>query len=302
MLAMKCFVALMITFASLSAVFAQAPKKAYQYRGKTINEEAQVYEKADFDSTIIATLPADETFDISKALVNGAFYKIRISPPGEPSRLGFIADTDIKPLFKTAKAAESKAVGEEPEKNDRKKSAKKRPPRKKKSFENTRYVGPVFALIDFQEDTMGQKLHENLGFVGLKVSGPNVLLEGVPIDVNLLFYSGAPSYYKKATGNSASGFIFMGNILMQTYWPIGPNALTYFGFGPMMKYSKFDVELFDTTTSKNQPFSLEDISVGASFDVGLGFRAGPVALRVDYQYFWEKQMYGGFSGSLQWGF
>lgn len=272
-------------------------KKTYPYRGKIVSDEAQIYEQADFDSVVIAILPGGGTYDISKGLTNGAFYKIRFTEPGQPAKLGYIADSDIRPLFKTNNPNQKSASN-----NPKKKSSSKEP-RRKKSFENTRYIGPQYAMVDFQEETMGAKPHENLGFVGMKISGPNVLLEGlIPMDLNLLFYSGAPSYYQKATGNGASGFIFLGNILLQTYWPLGPNALTYFGFGPMMKYSKFDVELRNSTTGKNQPFSLEDISVGATFDAGIGLRAGPVALRVDYQYFWEKQAYGGFSAAVQWGF
>lgn len=275
-------------------------KKPYPYRGKVVSEEAQVYDQPNFDAAVIGVVPGGATFDISKNLFGGAFYKIRITEPGQPSRLGYIADSDIRPNFKTATSNYKAAAG----KNAKKKNQPEKPERKrKKSFENTRYVGPMFALIDYQEETMGAKPHENLGFYGLKISGPNVLLEGlIPMELNLMFHSGAPSYYEKATGNSASGFIFLGNILLQTYWPMGPNALTFFGFGPMMKYSKFDVELRDSGTGKNQPYSLEDISVGLSLNAGLGLRAGPVALRVDYQYFYEKQPYGGFSAAVQWGF
>ena len=267
---------------------AQAAKSP-AHRGKIVGEEVQIYQKPDFDSPVIATVEAGGIYDISNVTFNNAFYKIRL----KPGVLGYVADSDIKPLFKTTNVPSK----------DGKKPKKKTVSKRNKTFEFTRFGGLTYAMIDFMEETMGGKPHENLGFIGAKISGPNVLLDGLlPIDVNLLFYSGAPSYYKKATGLSADGFIFLADILFQTYWPQSQNTLTYFGFGPMFKYSKFDVAVHDNSTGKDQPFSAEDMSVGAAFGAGVGLRMGSLALRVDYQYFWEKQMYGGFSGALQWAF
>lgn len=275
---------------------AQTAKQS-AYRGKIVSraenendgEAVQIYEKANFDSRVVGIAVLGQTYDISKNIFNHAFYKIRL----RPGLVGYIAESDIEPLFKNENR---------PTKNS-KKPKRKSNSKRNKTFEYTRFGGLSYALIDFTEDTMGGKARQNLGFIGAKISGPNVLLDGLlPIDVNLMFYSGAPSYYEKATGHGASGFIFLGDILFQTYWPQGPRALTYFGFGPLFKYSKFDVEMRDSVTTKTQTYSLEDISLGVAFDLGVGFRLGSLALRVDYQYFWEKQMYGGFTGAIQWAF
>lgn len=278
-----------------------ARSQSYVYRGKIISgselennpEQVQVYEKPNFDSVVVGMVRVGETYDISKNTFNNAFYKIRL----KPGVLGYIADTDIQPLFKVASGSANR-----PEKNG-KKTKKKSASKRSKTFEFTRFGGLTYALVDFTEDTLGGKPHENLGFLGAKISGPNVLLEGLlPMELNLLFYSGAPSYYAKATGRAASGLIFLGNILFQSYWPQTPRVMTYFGFGPMFKYSKFDVEMKDSATTKYQSYSLEDMTLGAAFELGIAFRLGSAALRFDYQYFWEKQMYGGFTGALQWAF
>ncbi len=283
-------------FLIVGCAFAQS-KNTYPYQGQIMDDEVQVYEKSNFDSNVLGTVQAEQVFDISKTTVNG-FYKIRI----KPGVTGYVSDADVKPLFK---AGESLPPNENKIKNKKSKKSKNsaKGSGKKRSFEYTRFVGPQYAVIDYREETLGGKPHENLNSFGIKISGPNTLMEGLmPIDVNLIYYSGAPSYYSKSTGRSASGFMFLGDILFQTYWPQGKNVLTYFGFGPMMKYSKFDVELLDTTTSKYQPYSLEDISVGMSFDLGLALRIGTTAVRVDYQYFWEKQTYSGFTAAVQFPF
>jgi outer membrane protein W len=76
--------------------------------------------------------------------------------------------------------------------------------------------------------------------------------------------------------------------------------LTY-GFGPMFKYTHYEVTLLSNTTNKEISYSLDDMALGAVFDVGLHFRlADTYALRFNVKYYWEKTQYWG--GILTFGF
>jgi outer membrane protein W len=74
-----------------------------------------------------------------------------------------------------------------------------------------------------------------------------------------------------------------------------------FGFGPMFKYSHYEVSLNALQNAKQATYSLDDMVFGAVFDVGLAFRiADTYALRFNVKYYWEKTKYWG--GSLTFGF
>ncbi len=297
-------------------LFAQA--KPYPYRAQVVNEETNVFEKPDFDSKVIATLEVGRVFDVSATVVNEAFYRIRL----KPGLLGYVSDADVKPLWKN-KAAEKpagpKAAAVKPEAKldpkalEKKKEAKalarekalekKKQAKKKRPFQYMQFVGLQYASIEYQEETMGDRRREPAGFFGVKLSGPDLIIEGVfPTEVNFLFHSGAPSYYEKATGKGADGWIFLMDFLFESYFPQGKNALAFVGFGPMIRYSKFNVSLTDVTNSKTQDYSLEDIGAGAVFNAGIGVKMDQVALRGEAQYYWEKQPYWGLGLALQFAF
>jgi len=281
---MKLFLFLFF-FSSLSL----AQQKAYQYRAGTLEDGVQVYKDANFDSPVIATLPGGKVYDVSAKIINGAFYRIRV----KPGMIGYVSDADVKPLFP---AAGGKQGGD-------KKSEFHIDKKKKRPFEFTRYAGFQYSLIEFTEDTMGDKRKDQLGFFGAKLSGPDLMVDGMfPTDVNFLFYYGAPDYYEKLSGNSTDGWILLMDFLWESYFPQGKNALTFVGFGPMFKFSRFNVSLTDPVTAKTTDYSLQDMSLGAVFNLGVALRWEPVALRGELQYYWEKQTYWGASLALQFPF
>ena len=268
-------------FSSLAMAFAApAPAGNSASRGFVLHDGAAVYQKADFDSSVIAYLQAGKIFEISGKTF-GAFYRIRV----KPGMIGYIADSDIKSSRKKNQEAAAEAANA---------PAKKK---KKHPFGFTQYAGLEFAYVNYREDTMGIKPTASLTFVGAKLSGPNLVVSGaMTTDVNFLLSYGAPSYYSQTTGNSAAGWIFISDFLFVTNFPQGRNALLYSGFGPMLRYSKFDVQL-----GKAQ-YSLEDMALGAVFTAGLGLRAGRFALRSEIQYYWEKMQYYGGALALQMDF
>jgi hypothetical protein len=272
-------------------LFAQS--KSYPYRAQTISEEVPVYRDADFDSPVIATLPEGKTFEVSHRKFNEAFFRLRV----KPGVLGYVSDADVKTFF---------ASGEKKAGKVRKKSQKPDEPQDKKAqrpFQFTQYGGFQYAMIQYQEDTMGDRRKEDLGFFGAKISGPNLIIEGeIPTEMNFLFHYGAPSYYEKLTGKPADGWILLMDFLFQNYYPQSKNTMAFFGFGPVLKYSKFNATLTDPTTGKASDYNLEDFSFGAVFNAGAAVRFRQMALRAEAQYYWEKMSYLGLSLSLQFAF
>lgn len=275
----------MILFFAGFGAFAQSQK------AKVINEGAMVYKDADFDAEVLTQLKAGGIYDISLK-TKGPFYKIRL----KPGVTGWIADTDIRVGKGTAKNASKK------DKNAEKKEEKNNFLEKKRqrSFYASRYRGPVLSYLTYNENTMGQLRTQNMPFYGFKVEGPNTMFTGdFRTDAEFLFHFGAPNYYEKATGFPASGWIFLTDFIFETAYPQSKWHMLTFGFGPMFKYSHYQVTLLEN--NKQISYSLDDMDVGAVFDGGLAFRiADTYALRFNVKYYWEKTKY--WAGSLTFGF
>jgi hypothetical protein len=82
--------------------------------------------------------------------------------------------------------------------------------------------------------------------------------------------------------------------------PQGKDSMMFYGFGPMLKYSKWDLGV--KVNNKVESYSASDISVGAVIDFGFAHRFGNMALRGEFQYYWEKVQYIGIGLALQFPF
>ncbi len=287
-----CFLTLVFPIAFPMAVFGQAAKPKQSFRAQIKHSEAHVFKEPNFDSDVLAVLSEGKIYPVSRQKVNKAFYRIRI----RPGLVGYISDADVKPLF-------SLPSQKPPPKSGSRIDAEKMPEKNKRSFQYIQYVGGQYSLINFKEDTMGVQRQDRRSFFGLKLSGPDLVVEGAfQTDVNFQFSNGAPSYYESLTGNSADGWIMLMDFRWQTYSPLGRDVLTFLGFGPMLRYSKFNVSLTDAVTGRSTSYSLEDIAMGAVFNLGGALRLGSIALRGEFQYYWEKLQYLGGGLSLQFAF
>ncbi|KHD87758.1 MAG: hypothetical protein OM95_12135 [Bdellovibrio sp. ArHS] len=245
---------------------------------------ALVYQDADFDAPVIATLKRGAVHSISTGK-KGPFFKIRL----KPGSVGWISDTDVKPgVYKLAAPKEEKKRVEEKEE-------------KRKPFFATRYRGPALDFINFTEDTLGQERSEFLPFYGVKFNGFNTIFTGeIYTEGNILFHLGAPKYYSEVTGKGGDGFIFLADFLFQTVLPQGKNGIFFYGFGPMFRYSHFTLEVPNGT--KTLSYSADDMTLGAVFDLGLSWRFGRYSVRTDAKYYWERTKYYGFGLNLGWEF
>lgn len=252
--------------------------QAQAQKATIINDQAMIYQDSDFDSMVIGTVARGKVYDVSTAQRNG-FHKIRL----KPGTVGWIADTDLR--------AGVHKIAEAPKKDKPKKK------RRQRSFDLQSYRGGALEMVQFQENTLGDKRKESLLFYGFKFAGANTLFDGdIVTDASLMFHFGAPNYYRDLTNNEAKGWLFLANFLFQTVQPQGKDVITFYGFGPTFRYSHFDVAL--TRQGKQLNYSADDMTLGAVFDAGIGLRLSDYALRSDIRYYWEKESYLGLGVSF----
>lgn len=264
--------------------FAQAVKATI------IGETPYVYEKPDFDSKILAEVEPGKVFDVSKSKKNG-FHKIRV----RPGMVGWIPDSEIRLGSHKIKSEEDAVSDVEEKRMDKARKSNSLP------INMARYRGLSFESILFTEQTAGRERSAALPFYGLKISGPDTLFSGMlPTEMSFIFSPQAPNYYKDITLNSASGYVFLAQFQFVTNFSTGKNYLAFYGFGPVLKYSHFDLKLGSGGAQKK--YSADDMTLGASFNLGAAYRMGAFALRPELKYYWEKTKYVGFGLSAQWAF
>lgn len=293
---------LFLTLLTSETVLAQARPPAQVPRGRILQSGTLIYEKPSFDAEVIAEVSAGREYEMSTRKFGEIFYRVRI----RPNLIGYVADTDIKPLFAKPKEKLPKNVRaarkeQQARSQPQESSRKDEKPEAQRSFEMTRYFGIGLTQVQYKEDAIGKTRKENLNFLQFKLFGPNVLVEGpFPTEFNLMFFSGAPSYYEKATGQAANGFVMMTDFKFLNLRPIGRSMLTHFGFGPVLRYSQFDVAVQDGGRLKS--YSLGSMALGMSFSGGIGIRLGPLAARAELRYDWEKEQHLGLGANLQYAF
>lgn len=264
-------------------------------RGVVIADPATVFRTPDFEGEVIATLSPGKIYTISRGK-KGPFYRIRV----KSGMTGWITDAEIRPIG-------GSAVSTPAPKDSKKETAKEAaaPPRKMKPINKTAYRGLGLEFINFSEDTMGAVRTASLPFYGFRVTGPDTIMAGeMYMDGSVLLHSGAPSYYEDATGNSAGGFILIGNFMFVTDIPQSRDVMASYGFGPTFRFSQFNATLDnDPSAGKSKSYSLTDATIGAVFGVGVAVAVGErYAVRLDGKYYWEASRYTSFGLAFQMDF
>lgn len=271
----------LLLFFSLE-VFAQKATPASKGQTAEVTVDgAIVYQEANFDAPVIVTLPVGKKIRISTGKKD-TFYRILV----KPGVTGWISDVDVSvPLSKSVKSKAS---------SKKSKKAKAERPKNTKPYYLRRHLGLQYMIVQYREKTLGRRPIESLGFVGFKMTGTDVLIEGdLPSEINFMFHSGAPDYYRDITGVGMSGFAMLADMMLLSPVAIGDGHTVSIGFGPMMKYSRF------TTSIGGKSLNLEDFNLGAAFSLAAGIGVGPVSLRAEYKYFWETQTYSGLGVAAQ---
>ncbi len=261
-------------------------------------EQSYIFQQPNFDAEVVTILTPSKTVYFISQGKWGPFYKIRL----EPGKTGYVLDSDIRilkdPKIKTQSNNQSNNKNPEEEKPGGGKTKKKRHAR---SFKNARYWGAALQMTDFTENTMNNIRHQYLPFYGIKISGPHTVLEDdTNIEVDLLLHWGPPSYYTDATTNTAAGFLVLTDLLWQSLQQQSKNVITFFGAGPMFRYSHISSTL--TIGNTKSEYALDDMVIGAAFNAGMATRLDQYALRLDAKYYWEKQKYWAIGLAFQYEF
>ena len=157
----------------------------------------------------------------------------------------------------------------------------------------SRYVGLTYSQINYSEDVAGRSLSASTGFLGLKFSGPGVLI-GAPLDVNIMLLPQTPSYYKRFA-SATTGFLLVSDIVFMLPLVEWEGALLYYGVGPLVTYSKYNVAL----RSSRLTLDSQEIRMGASFPLGVAIKLGKALVKAEAKYYFEKKKYFGFQLGVQ---
>ena len=249
---------------------------------------AQVYSDPSFDSNSIESLSQGERVLISTQVYGGyfRFYKVR-SPSG---KMGYISVLDVG---SESKHASPKPIDvARPKPKDKKNSVKKS--ERVKPIHETRYLGLNVARLDFREEGLqGIDARETLMFFGVKLSGPNWISDFFPINANIYFHYGAPSYYDSLSTTKPRGYILMVDCNMQAPFIAGDDFLGYLAFGPLLSHTQFNV------TQLGRERSLTEVNLGGSFNIGISYRIQNWAAALEYKYLMEKSTHRGFLLAIQ---
>lgn len=271
-----------------SSLAAPAVKQGSGVAASVRTDGAMIYSKPDFDSELLTTLKQGDKVRVSSGATGdfAKFHKVRVG-----SILGYIADIDVQIEGAPKKRDHVRKFGEDGKdgkKHKLKKDAKADD--KKKKFKDqslpilfTKYVGVLIGFSEFNEAITGVSSKENLLVYGLKITGPDVLLNGPIMDLNLAFHYGAPSYYTALSSTKPSGFVLMADALLLLPFFQRDLTMISIGLGPALRFSNF------TVTSGGEPKSLTQLDLALSAALGGGFKLGKVAVRLEGKYLFGKQ-------------
>lgn len=244
-----------------------------------VGETPYVYQRPDFDSPVLAELQRGRVYKISVGKKEG-FHKILWAK----GKTGWIADSEVRLGRKDLKKEQEARSEVEEKKIEKARRSTELP------LELVRHRGVSFEQVMYTEKTMGKERTVALPAYGLRFTGVDTLLSGpFPVDSTLLLAPSAPSYYAKATGNSASGFVLWGHFQFITPIHKSKNLQIYYGLGPVMRFSHFEVSV--GSGGSRQKYVAEDLALGAAVSLGGVYRWRSFALRPDIKYFWEKNRY-----------
>lgn len=258
----------------LLCIFLLGCQFVFAQTSTVVEEGAPLYQNPNFDSGPIQQLHMGDFIEVSKRTFGEyGFHRVRTAE----GKMGYMIESDFKLGKLNLKAPApisnaGKAV-----------SKQKSEVRHLKPFRDTKFYGISFDQLWFRENTFGLTPTSAMPLLGLKLVGPNLWFEGDTVtEFNFQISPQAPGYYQQATGNSASGFLLHADYLLNATFVQSPRFLTFLGFGPMLRYSNFQVAL-NSGTNKSNAYTLTDAVFGAVINAGIGMRFSSSAARLEYR-------------------
>jgi len=250
-------------------------------KARIVNQDANVYSEASFDSEILFVLEKGDVFEVSDK-TKGPFYRIRL----KKGILAWIADNDVQILGKDGKSLRKSLSAEEPDLDSE--NPETLPPEgrhARKPVDEANVFGPSIHLVNFTEDTMSGVRNELMTFFGLRVLGPG-RFQALNTEFQMALAFKAPGHYEKVTQRSSSGFIGLFDFSVQNLIYAGRDSLLQYGVGPLLRYSSFKTEV------DGEKFQAVDLNLGAQLSLGWQTRfSSSFHLRGDVKYIFEKKSY-----------
>lgn len=257
-------------------------------------DQTPVYKSPDFDSVPVDYLPKDKKIKISTKVYKGptnfgSFYKV-VYYKGKKKIVGYIADNEVVPKYK--RGGKDKVANPVFEKMEDFKEMKG-----KDSVLYSRFIGATGGVVDYVESIQGVSKSALTNLIGFKLTGPGTIFDGPPIDIEFSMTLQAPDYYKLYT-DKVSGNIFFGHIYLLLPIFENKNGLAYYGFGPMMAYSRIQITVGNGAVVAN-PIDSQEVRIGGLFAVGYAHRFGNWGLRLEGKQYIEKEQYVSLTFSVQ---
>ncbi len=300
---MPCLaVALLLPVAIMSdRVYAQG-QPAQQ--GVVAVDGAAIYQAPSFDAPVVGYSPLEQKVILSREPMLGEggfglFYRVR-TPDGTQ---GFITDVDVVPQFEFR-------PGGSGSRRSRDASSSENPDfRNIRDFQEnvlpmffTRYMGLGGGyVVNYGEKFSDGVLSSNTPFLGFKMTGPEVLFDGPPIDFNVALYPSAPSFYREIASpfsSGASGFLLLSDIHLLFPLVQARQDLVTIGFGPMLALGMYNVPVYDQDQALEVDLNSTELRLGLSLSSAYTRRLGRWALRAEAKYYIEKTYYPGLWLSL----
>ena len=256
-----------------------------------IADEAQIYSKPDLDAPVIAQVKQGTKLTVSTG-TRGDYAKFHRTRVG--GKLGWILILDVrseavaKKVLTMAKAQAYKpgpfaSENKDSESDGESESGKSK---SREPFLFTRSISFAIGMNEYKEAVNGYDYSDHLLTYGLKLTGPDVLLTGPLMDVNIVAHYGAPIYYNGLSSIKPSGFIVWTDANFLLPIVARDHALVGVGAGPLLVISNIQTTQVDRTNS------IWQFNLGVNLEVTAGFRWDDLCLRIDAKYLFENKTYG----------
>ncbi len=253
-----------------------------------VTDGAAIYKSPSFDAPILDYVSSGKKIRISQKIYMGnggfgAFYRVKVSA----KVLGYIADVDVKPEFKNRDPNSITFQN--------KKLSSLSSPKNEETLpiSYARFFGVTYGTAGFAEKLSGRRFASQEWLTGLRLVGPGALMEGIPLDVSVLFHMGVPRFYREnMTSGSPSGYFVLADVFLPFPFKETRNFLLSWGLGLMSVYTRFNLQV------RNTIFDSQELRMGLAAQLGGTYRWGRYGLRFEGKYFYEKSDYFGFFGTF----
>jgi hypothetical protein len=139
----------------------------------------------------------------------------------------------------------------------------------------SRFVGVTVEPIVWTEDISGSEERESLWGLGLKLTGPDVVLTGPIMELNAFIHFGAPKTLERISTIQPYGFILALDTSVVLPFLQRQNLVGFFSAGPLALYSTFKMAESGRLTDR------DSLQVGAALAIGFAQRFDRVTIRLE---------------------